>query len=88
MNIIFSKARFLEKLTPAMGTVSSKNTIASIEGVLIETVGDHLRLSTYDMKKGTVSEMECDEVKKRQRDHQRRPPPPNSEGHARGHGGA
>lgn len=64
MNIIFSKARFLEKLTPAMGTVSSKNTIASIEGVLIETVGDHLRLSTYDMKKGTVSEMECDEVKK------------------------
>ncbi|MBO7293320.1 MAG: DNA polymerase III subunit beta [Clostridia bacterium] len=62
MKIVFSKSRFLEKLTPAMGTVSNKNTIASIEGVLIETVEAGLRLSTYDMKKGTVSEMECLEV--------------------------
>ena len=62
MKITFLKSRFLEKLTPAMGTVSNKNTIASIEGVLIETVEDRLRLSTYDMKKGTVSEMECEEV--------------------------
>ena len=62
MKIAFLKSRFLEKLTPAMGTVSNKNTIASIEGVLIETVEDRLRLSTYDMKKGTVSEMECEEV--------------------------
>ena len=50
MKITFLKSRFLEKLTPAMGTVSNKNTIASIEGVLIETVEDRLRLSTYDMK--------------------------------------
>lgn len=62
MKIVFSKSRFLEKLTPAMGTVSNKNTIASIEGVLIETVEEGLRLSTYDMKKGTVSEMESLEV--------------------------
>ncbi len=59
MNITFQKSRFLEKLTPAMGTVSSKNTIASIEGVLIETVEDRIKLSTYDMKKGTVSEIEA-----------------------------
>ncbi len=40
-------------LTPAMGTVSNKNTITSIEGVLIETVEDGLiRISTYDMNKG------------------------------------
>ena len=43
----------MNKLTPAMGTVSNKNTIASIEGVLIETVGDsQIRVSTYDMNKG------------------------------------
>ena len=43
----------MEKLTPAMGTVSNKNTITSIEGVLIETVenGD-IQISTYDMNKG------------------------------------
>ena len=63
MKIIFQKSRFLEKLTPAMGTVSDKNTITSIEGVLIETVGDSLlKLSTYDMKKGIVTEVECEEV--------------------------
>ena len=63
MKIIFQKSRFLEKLTPAMGTVSDKNTITSIEGVLIETVGDNLlKLSTYDMKKGIVTEVECEEV--------------------------
>ena len=40
-------------LTPAMGTVSNKNTITSIEGVLIETLdsGD-MRISTFDMNKG------------------------------------
>lgn len=63
MKIVFSKSRFLEKLTPAMGTVSNKNTIASIEGVLIETTdAGTLRLSTYDMKKGAVSEMEAVDI--------------------------
>ena len=36
-----------------MGTVSNKNTITSIEGVLLETMpGNRVRLSTYDMNKG------------------------------------
>ena len=40
-------------LTPAMGTVSNKNTITSIEGVLIETLDSGLvQISTYDMNKG------------------------------------
>ena len=40
-------------LTPAMGTVSNKNTITSIEGVLIETLDTGMiRISTYDMNKG------------------------------------
>ena len=43
----------MDKLVPAMGTVSNKNTITSIEGVLIETLDDgDVRLSTYDMNKG------------------------------------
>ena len=43
----------MEKLTPAMGTVSNKNTITSIEGVLIETLSNgKIQISTYDMNKG------------------------------------
>ena len=43
----------MKKLTPAMGTVSNRNTITSIEGVLLETTDEGLiRISTYDMNKG------------------------------------
>ena len=46
-------------LTPAMGTVSNKNTITSIEGVLIETLDDGtVRISTYDMNKGVRATFE------------------------------
>ena len=49
----------MNKLTPAMGTVSNKNTITAIEGVLIETVEDgKIRISTYDMTKGVRSTFE------------------------------
>lgn len=53
MKFTVEKSVFMEKLTPAMGTVSNKNTISSIEGVLIETMDDAtVRISTYDMNKG------------------------------------
>ncbi len=53
MKFTVLKSTLMEKLTPAMGTVSNKNTITSIEGVLIETLDDgNVRLSTYDMNKG------------------------------------
>ena len=53
MKITVSKSTLIENLTPAMGTVSNKNTITSIEGVLIETLDDgNVRISTYDMNKG------------------------------------
>ena len=53
MKFIVQKSVFLSALTPAMGTVSNKNTIASIEGVLMETMPDgKIRISTYDMNKG------------------------------------
>ncbi len=42
-----------------MGTVSNKNTITSIEGVLMETMPEGtIRISTYDMNKGTRSVFE------------------------------
>lgn len=56
MKFTVHKSTFLNKLTPAMGTVSNKNTITSIEGVLMETLdGGKIRISTYDMNKGVRS---------------------------------
>ena len=53
MKFTIHKSDFLKVLTPAMGTVSNKNTITSIEGVLIETLESGLiQISTYDMNKG------------------------------------
>ena len=53
MRFTVEKNELMDKLTPAMGTVSNKNTITSIEGVLLETLDDgRIRLSTYDMNKG------------------------------------
>ena len=53
MKITVLKSALMEKLTPAMGTVSNKNTITSIEGVLIETLSNgKIQISTYDMNKG------------------------------------
>ena len=53
MKITVLKSALMEKLTPAMGTVSNKNTITSIEGVLIETLQNgKIQISTYDMNKG------------------------------------
>ena len=53
MKFTVHQSDFLRILTPAMGTVSNKNTITSIEGVLIETLdGGNIQISTYDMNKG------------------------------------
>ena len=56
MKFTVQKSVLMNRLTPAMGTVSNKNTITSIEGVLIEALsGDRVRISTYDMNKGVRS---------------------------------
>ena len=53
MKFTVHKSALMDKLTPAMGSVSTQNTITSIEGILLETVDDgKIRLSTYDMNKG------------------------------------
>lgn len=63
MKLIFDKQTLLDALTPAMTTVSNKNTIASLEGILFECKGDQsVKLSSYDMKKGVISQAVADEV--------------------------
>ena len=63
MKITVNKEKLLEKLIPAMGTVSNKNTITAIEGVLIETLEDNkIRISTYDMNKGTRAVLEAEDI--------------------------
>ena len=63
MKFTVNKSEFLNALTPAMGTVSNKNTITSIEGILIETLEDgNITLSSYDMTKGIKVTLEPIEI--------------------------
>jgi len=64
MKFTVSKSTFINKLTPAMGTVSNKGTITAIEGVLIETVDGQIRISTYDMTKGVRSTFDAIEIER------------------------
>ena len=63
MKLIFDKQTLLDALTPAMTTVSNKNTIASLEGILFESQdGQTVKLSSYDMKKGVISQVTAESV--------------------------
>jgi DNA polymerase-3 subunit beta len=64
MRFTVSKSTFINKLTPAMGTVSNKGTITAIEGVLIETIDGKIRISTYDMTKGVRSSFDAIEIER------------------------
>ena len=63
MKFTIHKSEFMKVLTPAMGTVSNKNTITSIEGILIETLENgSVNLSSYDMTKGIKATFEPSEI--------------------------
>lgn len=64
MKFTVHKLDFMNKLAPAMGTVSNKNTIASIEGVLIETLDGRIRISTYDMNKGVRAMIDAVDIER------------------------
>lgn len=64
MKFTVHKSDLLNKLAPAMGTVSNKNTIASIEGVLLETVDGRIRISTYDMNKGVRAMLDAVDIER------------------------
>ena len=53
MNITVDKATLLNAITPIIHAVSSKNTIAAVEGILITTSGDTaVQMTTFDLEKG------------------------------------
>ena len=63
MKFTVDKSVLFNALTPAMGTVSNKNTITSIEGILIETLENgKIMLSSYDMTKGIRVSVEALEI--------------------------
>ena len=65
MKFTVSKSTLINKLTPAMGTVSNKGTITAIEGVLIETELDgKIRISTYDMTKGVRATFDAIDIER------------------------
>ena len=60
MKIKFDKNKMLEKLTRAMSAVSKRNTHPFTEGVLLETVPEGLRISSYDMEKSVRAIVEAE----------------------------
>ena len=65
MKFTINKSEFMRVLVPAMGTVSNKNTITAIEGVLIETLDNgKIQISTYDMNKGFRASVEPVEIER------------------------
>ena len=63
MKFTVAKSALIPKLSLAMGTVSNKNTVPSIEGVLIETLeNNQIQISTYDMNKGYRAVIDCVEI--------------------------
>lgn len=53
MKIKVDKSVFSDAITPLMGAVSSKNTIAAVEGILITTSGDDaIQMTSFDLEKG------------------------------------
>ena len=65
MKFTVRKSDFLRVLVPAMGTVSNKNTITAIEGVLIETLDNgRIQISSYDMNKGFRASIEPTEIER------------------------
>ena len=65
MKFTVHKSDFMRVIVPAMGTVSNKNTITAIEGVLIETLDNgKIQISTYDMNKGFRATLEPVEIER------------------------
>ena len=53
MKVTFNKNELMNAIIPAMGTVSNKNTLAAVEGILIDTCDNgSCTLSSFDLDKG------------------------------------
>ncbi len=60
MKIKFSRPILLDAVGTAMYSVSSKNTIAAVEGILISCEGDKVVLTSYDLEKGMRIEIDAE----------------------------
>ncbi|MBE6564781.1 MAG: DNA polymerase III subunit beta [Ruminococcaceae bacterium] len=60
MKITFEKAVLLDRLAPVMGAVSTRNTIATISGILFTTVDENTCSAVaYDLEKGIRTTIPC-----------------------------
>ena len=66
MVVIFDKDKLLNALAPLMNTVSGKNTMACIEGILIECNQEEntCKLTSYDLEKGTRTVIDCEVIER------------------------
>ncbi|MBE6631239.1 MAG: DNA polymerase III subunit beta [Ruminococcaceae bacterium] len=63
MKVTFDRDILMQAVSSAMGTVSNKSTIASIEGILINTEGGNCIMSSYDLEKGIEMKVEAEVIK-------------------------
>ncbi len=62
MKLTFSREALTGAVLPMLGSVSGKNTIASISGILFTAKGDTCTLSAYDLEKGMRTVLPCEVV--------------------------
>lgn len=61
MEVTFDRDKLISAITPIMGVVANRNTIASIEGILIRTLDDgRCEFTGYDLEKGMRTSLEAD----------------------------
>ncbi len=64
MKVIFEKQILLDAILPALGSVSAKNTIPSIEGINLNcSETGSCVVTAYDLEKGYRTEIACEVVK-------------------------
>ena len=62
MKVIFNRDILLSALTPAAAVANTKNTMATVEGILFECPGEEegtCRITSYDMEKGLRTTIEA-----------------------------
>ncbi len=60
MKIRFSRPILQDAVSSAMYSVSNKNTIAAVEGILISCDGDKVVLTSYDLEKGMTVKIDAE----------------------------
>ena len=60
MKIIFEKDKMLKAINSVVKGVASKTTMPILEGILIQTNNDNIKLTTYDLEIGIEYLMDCE----------------------------